>query len=312
MDTTASAVNDAPTSTDVAPPATFAEAFAADASPASDTPAQTTDAAAAEQPTTAQEDSSQQSDDRSPFIPRQRFDEVNGKLNELKTWKEQRAWAEAVDQQTFAQMAQWYQQAHADPLAFATNLIAELQQHETYGPQLKSLAARTLAQRQAPAGPDLEGVVIDLGNGQSIPLSALREQWMAQVRKEFEPIAQTVQQVNSDRQAAEAKSFATTSLTELRQLPGFKDHEPAIKAELGKMKLPADAGPDLVLLAAQAAYARVVPAKLQQSTTQSAQSQLLDNLQRKAAGNSVNPSSAAPSTPRRIDSFHQLGPDAWK
>lgn len=294
-----SAVNDAAPS---AAPATFAEAFAADASPAPAPPEQTTDATAAAQPAPAQE-TPQQSDEREPFIPRQRFDEVNGKLSELKQWKEQRAWADQIDQQTFAQMAEWYQRAHSDPLAFTTSLIAELQNHPTYGPQLKSLAARTLAQRGQAAGPDLSNLVIDLGNGQTIPLGDLKSQWMREVEQKFAPLQQTVEQVTAERQKAEAQSFATTSIQQLRQLTGFKEHEAEIKAELQKIKLPEDAGPELVLLAAQAAYARVVPAKLQQSTAQSAQSQLLDNLQRKAAASSVNPGSAAPSSPRRVESF---------
>jgi hypothetical protein len=56
----------------------------------------------------------------------------------------------------------------------------------------------------------------------------------------------------------------------------------------------------------------VTPLREQQMSSK-AESRVLDNLQRKAAAStSVNPGSAAPSTPKRIDSFSQLPADAWK
>lgn len=312
MDDTASAVNDAPAPS--AAPVSFAEAFASDASPASDPSQQTTTPSAAEQPTSDAQAQPQQSDERSPMIPRPRFDEVNAKYNELKTWKESRAWAEQVDQQTFTQMAQWYQQAHTDPLTFATNLIAELQTHPVHGQALRSLAARTLAQGRGGSqpAPALDGIAIDLGNGQQVTLGDLKAQWLQEVRNEFQPVAKTVREIETERAQLQAKAqadeFASGFFKELSQLPNFADHKAAIAQEVQAMQLASD-HPAEVQAATLRAYLKVVLPTL----SQKAQSQLLDNLQQKAAAStSVNPGSAANATSRRYDSFAQLPAELWR
>src|SRR5690349_16067468 len=102
-------------------PLTFEAAFAVDASSASDPASTSTTTPAAEQQETtaaATSPTAGESDDRSPFIPRTRFDEVNAERNTLRQWKEQRAWAEQINQEHFNTMAQVYSRAYSDPRGF--------------------------------------------------------------------------------------------------------------------------------------------------------------------------------------------------
>jgi hypothetical protein len=304
MEGTESAVNSAPASTG---PTTFAEAFAADASPASGSPEQTTTPAAAEQPTAAQE-TTPAGDDRSPFIPRARFDEVNTKYGELKSWKEQYGWAEQVNRdavEKFASIAQRYQ---GDPVGLLQELAAEVQAHPEHGAKLRTFAAQQLAaarRQQAPEAPavNLDAIEIDLGNGQSVPLSALKTQWMAEVEQRFQPVVKSVEQANQERAQQASEHFATTTVGELtKQLPDFGTHAKEIGQRLQALKLNTD-DPAMLKLAVKAIYADLVTPQRQQLASK-AQSQLLDNLQHKAAAStSVNPGSAAPSTPRQVTSF---------
>lgn len=314
----APAVNDAPASSGAS--ATFEQAFASDASPASATPEQSNSATAAAQPATTQEQP-QQDDERSPFIPRARFNEVNERMKAAEEWRKSRAWAEQLDEAHYREMAQWYQRADQDPITFATEYIAGLQQHPTYGPQLRSLAARTLAQgrgqteEQEPAPnvaiTDAQGNVVGhtydaetLAKRDAIRDARLIQQVVQQVEQRFSPVVKTVEQVQAERTKAAAEQFGRTAYDQLKSLPQFEQHKADIAKALEATQLPPDASEELVLMAAKAAYAQVVLPRLQSATTQQAQSQLLDNLHQKAAASSVNPGSAAPTSPRRIDSFY--------
>jgi hypothetical protein len=317
MNDTASAVNDAPAAS--AGPTTFEEAFAADASPASDSGSQSSDPpAAAVQPQTTDEPSTPASeDDRSPYIPRTRFDEVNGKLAELRQWKEQYGWAEQVPREQLQQMADWYQRANADPVAFTQSLIAELQAHPQHGPALRSLAARTLAQRSQPTAPSLDGIVVDLGNGQTLKLGDLKASLREEIMQTLQPQLQTVQTLQEERQKADwqrqADQFASELEGSLTKRPGFTEHKKAIGEYVMRRMAtyPQTAWADQHLLArlAYEGYTEIVTPTL----LSRGESQALDTLQQKArAASGVNPGAAAPSTTKRVESFHDLPADAWK
>ncbi len=299
-------------------PTTFAEAFAADASSASEPSQSTESAATAEQSPVTSESQTTPADDRSPFIPRARFDEVNTKYGELKSWKEQYGWAEQVNREQVEQAVQLAQRYQGDPISFLQELAAEVQGHPEHGARLKSWAAQQLnaARRQQPEaaapGIDYDRIEIDLGNGQAVSLGDLKNQWMQQVEQKFQPVMQTVQQVTQERATAAADHFATTTYEQLtKQLPDFAAHGKEIGERLAALKLQTN-DPAMLTLAVKAIYADVVTPKREQQLSSKAQSQLLDNLQHKAAASSsVNPGSAAPSTPTRVDSFHKLPPSAW-
>jgi hypothetical protein len=323
-------VNSAPAAS--SGPSTFAEAFAADASSASESSQSTEHAATAEQSPGTSEASSTPADDRSPFIPRQRFDEVNTRLNELKSWKEQHGWVEQIDQQRYQQLNEFYSgfnDPNGDPINFMEQLLGRLSADPVHGPRLNSLVAKRLAavrgqqaQPAAPTMPDPDVAITDgqgnvVGRTYSAEAQAQREaflkqQWLQEIRNELAPVTKTVHEVHAERAKLASESFASSAMESFIKLPDFDAHKAEIGQRLKAMNLQTD-DPTVLTLAVKAIYADVVTPKREQQISSKAQSQLLDNLQQKAAAStSVNPGSAAPSTPRQITSFHQLGPEAWK
>jgi len=301
-----------------APVASFEDAFSADASPASTPPDQSHDAAAAVQPATGQD--SPQQDDRSPFIPRARFDEVlaarKAAEQSLEAWKGYE-WARQVTPEQFRELSEWYRSAHADPVAFAQQLIGELQQHPIHGQALRSLAAKTLSsgrsKEPAPELPKPDVAITDehgqvIGHTYSEKAQAQRDAWLtaqitARLEQRFQPMVSTVQQMAAERadrqRQAEAASYADGFHKELSSLPGFTEHAAAIKDELARTVLQSD-HPAEVSAAAFRAYTKVVLPTL----TQSAQSKLLDTLTHKAAASTgVNPGSAGPASSAKVTRF---------
>ena len=295
-----------------ASPASFAEAFAADASPAPDSTASQTTTPAAEAAPPSQETTTPAADDpRSPFIPRPRFDEVNGKYNELKAWKEQYAWAEQVDRNAVHEAMRIAQTYTQDNPAFIRQILAEALADQQLAPAIRSELGRYLAQRQA-AGPDLNPIPLALENGQTLPIytaeqiAALKQQWQDEIKREFEPIRTTVEQQRQAYEQAErlrqAEEFGRSTFADVQTWPGMDNPEnrQKVAAELKAMRLESD-DPREVQLALNTAYRKVVLPSLNQR----AESQLLDTLKRNAAAStSPNPGSAVPTAPKRIDSFH--------
>lgn len=309
-------------------PNTFAEAFARDASLASPQATDPSDAAAAAQPD-GSETSPQQQDDRSPFIPRARFDEVNNSLKELKAWKEQRAWAEQVNPHEFAQIQQIAKHfAGGDTIAGIQALLAEARKDPAVDAQLRSFYGRALAQArsqqaQAPSEPQPD-LPIQLEDGRVVHLYSadqqakreawLQQQWLSQVEQKFQPVTQTIETLQAERAAAERtqqiEHFVTTTYQDVATWPGMesKDAQAAVARELAAARIdPND--PREVQIALNAAYRRVVLPTLGKQ----AEAKLLESLKTKAAAaTSVNPGSAAASTPRSVRSFKDLGEEAWR
>jgi hypothetical protein len=312
-----------------AAPTTFAEAFAADASPASDTPESLQTPSAAEQPTTPPEGSPQQTDDRSPFIPRARFDEVNTKKGELESKLQSLAWAEQVSPQEFQQIHRIANAfSRGDFIEGLNGLIAEGRKDPAVEAQIRSFAARTLAQR-AQAQPEAQepqpDLPIELADGRVVHLYSaeqqakreafLQQQWMRSVQQELQPLKQTHEQLQAEKAAAQAQAanaqFASSVLADVKARPGVTDD--ALRAMATAIahdrQLPAQPSFDQLALATERAYRAVVLPTL----SQQAEARTLDSLQRKAAAStSVNPGSAAPSAPKSVRSFHDLPADAWR
>lgn len=264
----------------------------------------------------------EQQDERSPFIPRHRFDEVNTKLNELKAWKEQRAWADQIDGTAFQTMAQWYGQAVADPRQFALNLLDELSKHPDHAPHVRSELARRLGtrQQQQAAGQSTEivpEVVVTDANGQEVGRTysdrqiqqlrdQIREQTLAEIDTRYADKFSTLEQIKAREQQAQAEAqatqFAASFVSELSQLPMFAEHKAAI-GEYLQAHPPASDHPADVQANAYRAYYAVVGSKL--ATGSSTQQAVLADLQRKAqASTGVNPGAASSASPKAVTSFH--------
>jgi hypothetical protein len=295
-------------------PLTFQQAFAADASPASSTPTpDSTTPPAAAQP--GEGAGTPPADKREPFIPRDRFDEVNTQLGELKTWKEQYGWAAQIPQADLQEAIRIAQLSKADPIAYVQSYISELQSHPTYGAQLKSLAARALAQRSQPAAasPDLTPISVQLDNGQTVPLysadqiAALKSQWLAEAEAKFQPVTQTVEQLQAARAAeteqVQSQTFAAQVYTQVKQWPGVDDAAMKAMAEVVARDATLPQKPtfaELELAVHRAYQSAVLP-----SLSQKAEAKLLDSLKTKAAAStSVNPGSTATASPAQARSFY--------
>lgn len=304
--------------TESSTPLTFQQAFAADASPASSTPtSESTTPPAAAQPGT--EADATPADERSPFIPRDRFDEVNTKFNELKTWKEQYGWAEQIPQAALMDAIRIAQRAQTDPIAYLQDFIKDLQGHPTHGAQLKSLAAKALAARTQPQGPDLTPIQVQLENGQTVPLysadqiAALKTQWLDAAKQQFQPITQTVEQLQAERaeahQQADIARYVDTTFKDAATWPGMDEpaNRKAVAETLASMHVEDD-DPRAVTVALNAAYRKVVLPTLSQKT----EAKLLDSLKTKAAASStVNPGSTGTASPPRVTSFYDASLQ-WK
>jgi hypothetical protein len=235
---------------------------------------------------------------------------VNTERNALKQWKEQFGWAESADRQAIEQAVQIAQLYQTDRLGYARQLLSEMSSDPQLGPQLRSELARMLGTRSAapaPEGPNLDGLVIDLGNGQTVPLKALKESWLGEAEQKFAPVVQTAKQLQEERaqaqKAHEATEFARGFLADLQKRPDFESLKPEIAKRLAAERLASD-HPSEVRAATYRIYMELSDQHRTQSIAQ-AKSDQLDDLQRRAAAStSPNPGSAAPSSPRSPKSFY--------
>lgn len=313
--------NSAPADSGSASTPTFADAFAPETSPVSESSSPTNDATAAAQPA-ADGVTPTGTDERSPFIPRARFDEVNTRLNELKQWKEQHGWVEdAQKRAAFDQAVQIGQLYSTDRAGYIRQLLAEAVTDPALAQVVRSEAGRYLAgtrgqgalQPSPPPAIDLKPIPVQLEDGRTIPLysqeqiDAVLEQRMAKFREELQPTVQTAKQLQDERRAvaekAEADEWATGFLANLQKLPDFKALEPEVKQRLSQVQLRSGHSAELEA-AAYRIYLELTNQR-QASTIAKAKSDQLDDLRRHAAASSApNPGSAAPTTPRSPRSFH--------
>jgi hypothetical protein len=224
----------------------------------------------------------------------------NARTKAVEEWKTKYGWAEQVDPQQLQNAMAFYAQYEgaSDPVEFLQQLAAKLQADPTHGPKLKSLHARALAaargQGQASETPDLNSVIVDLGNGQQLPLSALSQQMRESVMRELAPQLAELQTIRHQREQDAANAFGVTAFEQLKTLPDFETHKADVAAKLAQMTLPKDASPEMVLMAARAAYAEVVPARLNITSRQS----VIQDMHTKSQVNTVSPTQQTAGTPK--------------
>lgn len=308
-------------------PSTFAEAFAADASSASTTSETPQGAVSASADATVPPAADGASPDGQPQQPageppKERWPDIlnnqrkAAKEEALAEWRQQYGWAEQADRAAIEQAVKIGQLYSQDRAGYIRQILAEAAADQALAPIVRSEAARLLSQgrgQQAAAPVDLQPIPLQLEDGRTLPLytaeqlTALKQQWADELRKEFQPAMQTAEQLKAAQEQyarqQEAQTFATSTFGELSKRANFKELQPQIAERLAKMQLTSD-HPAEVRAAAFQIYLDLVEER-RTGDLQKAQSQLLDNLQQKAAAStSPNPGSAAPSTPKRITSFN--------
>lgn len=319
-------------------PATFSDQSLswADDSSAS-TPASDASAAPASADATDPPASSDTPDGTTPATgepPKERWTDIlaNARAKEreaaLGEWRQKHGWAEQVDQQEFAQIQRIARAVHnGDRIAGLQELIAEIRKDDPgFDAQLRSFAARTLAQRNATQATPTDLDPINVGtlpNGQPFmaysaeQVQAIVDRAVAGVRQEFDPVVKTHEQLQAERVAIQQQqaitTFAAKTMDTASKWKGMND--PDFRRRVAeRLSLARVDGGDSrdVSLAFRDAYLEVRDME-DQTLTQKAEARTLDTLQRKAAAStSVNPGSAAPSTPKAVRSFHDLPPDAWR
>src|SRR4051812_6347539 len=141
-------------------PATFSDsslswsdAPSASAPSSESTPADSASAAATEPPAADASDNGTAPAAGEP--PKERWNDIlaNARTKAAEEALAPYSWAKQVDQQEFARVIEMSRKASADPIGYMQDFIKELQAHPEYSAQLRSLAAKALAQRsqQAPA-----------------------------------------------------------------------------------------------------------------------------------------------------------------
>jgi hypothetical protein len=239
------------------------------------------------------------------------------------------AWAKDVPQAEFQQIQTLARNLYGggDPVAGLQTLIAEMRKDPAIESQIRSFAARTLAQRSTPPvanqEPSLVPVQLEDGRVVRMPedpqawLAWHQQKWMQGVEQKLQPLQQTHETLQAERaaiaQQQEITNYTTREISGAAKWKGMDNPDFRAKVAQALERVPvASDDPRDVSLAFREAYMAVRDAD-DVTLTQRAQSTLLDSLKTKAAAStSVNPGSAAASTPRRVDRFDQLPPEAWK
>ena len=310
------------------PTLTFADAFqqAPVDSPSTEPVQQDTTPPAAAQPGSASTETPQQADERSPFIPRPRFDEVNAEKNALKTqfeqYKQQTAWAEnQVLREAASRVA-----AHAgNPMGLLSEIVQDLARTPEGAQQLRTFLGQQFGglRNRQPATPQMPepDVVITDGNGHAVGRTysdtalaqrdAIRDQQLFdKITQSFAPKLQTLDQMQAEREQAaadrQASQFADTFFSEVKTWPHYtEDMGKAIAEELKTNRLSDTAHPAEVNAATYKAYLKILARDVLPTLGAKAQSAMLDSLQQKAtASTAVNPASSAPTSRSAIKGFH--------
>lgn len=306
---------------------TFEQAFASDASVAESHPAptqestETPSAAPASVDAIAPPADPAQADgtpakgpipfDRHDAIVKGVYKERDALKTQFDQLQQQTAWTKDVnpnDARLGAELARRFQ---TDRAGYLRDVMAEALQNPELAPLVRSEAARVLGTRSQPSAqddlaPDIP-VMDERGQVVSQTYSADRvRQIVAKavqeaITKEVAPMRDDFQTRQAREKAAEetrqSEAYAKKAHARLSRLPGYtKETAKAIAAEMNNIP-----GDDLYEVAEEAWF-RVVGKWL--SNADETRTKQLDELQRKAAASTVNPSGAAVASTRRPTSFN--------
>lgn len=279
--------------------ASSAASTPAASSPATPAPASPTPASASTTPSGTPDSSVTPATEQ--HVPYARFQEVNNSLKAAKAFQEKYGWAS---------------QFESEPFQFVDSWIDQLAQHPQHQQAIYAKAARMLASRRgmnAPAQPVEEpqaDVPIVDGNGNvtgqtysAKQLKAWREWDWAQresaLGERFKPLEQLNQRVQQAERKEQAQQQATAQvgeiLTTLRLNPYFKEHEAKVKQALIDHE---EFGDNV-----HAAFNHVLTTELLPNLSRTEQQKVLDSLQNKVAGATVNPGNSAPAAKPKFKDF---------
>lgn len=212
----------------------------------------------------------------------------------------------------FKQKYGWADGVRENPLTFVDHLAS----HPEYGPQLLAKAARLLQARRGQGQPALadkpqpDTPIVDVNGTPTGRYTYSAEQYdkleewrdaqrEAKLAERFGPLEKLQQRISQAEQHAQIRQQAhaemASTLTELRQQPHFTEHEAAIKQAL----LDHEEWGDNVYRA----YTHVLTTQVLPTLSRTEQQKVLDSLQTKAAGATVNPGMASPSQAPKFKDF---------
>lgn len=228
-----------------------------------------------------------------------------------KEWDEQTKWTQGIPREDFE--AYRREQAIAgsmSPADYVLNLYQRVQADPQHGPQLRSMAAKILGQRQAPSQqpavvdqepePDIptdasQGVpVVYSAKQQRLHDAWLTRQILAQVGQQLAPLQETHQTLQQQREQAQAQSqanaYAARTFEVVSKWTGFKEHAASIMEKYAAISLtdPRTEGEKL-----RDVYSEVVLPTL----TSAARQQAVTDITRKASASTINPNAATTNQP---------------
>lgn len=291
---------------------------AADAAPTDSSPAPaSTEPAATEpaaEPVTAQATPEKKHE---PFVPYERFNEVNESKKQLEGQLKELEWAATLSPQDRQHLLDIRQALATNPAEFIAQAWQRLENDPQHAAALKSQAARLLASRQQPQAtqPDPEpqpDAAIQLPDGSTVPVytaegQRARDAWLlkqqaatleAQFTQKFQPLATTAEKLAQLERATQlqqqSQQWAAQVTAPLAKLPYFEEFKP----ELGKAlaALPETATDAEMQGAIYEAYTRLHTAKLDTLTKQG-QANAVAQLQQRAVSGTGNSAAATTATP---------------
>lgn len=231
----------------------------------------------------------------------------------LTQYREQYGWAEQVPRETVQEWTSIANRMSTDPIAFLSELQAEIAAHPVFGPQLRSHAARTLAggrsvATEADPEPEADVQIVDAegrvtGTTYSAARLAERDAWnrrqmLAEMQKELAPIkAEREAAQHAREQAAFSQKVNAATDDVLAEVDDILDGAITAKndALIGEVARVMTAHPDW---SAHKAALHVRKTHIVPTLDAKATASAVDRLKQKAAGNTATGTGAA-ATPTR-------------
>lgn len=228
---------------------------------------------------------------------------TKGKEEGAAEWRQKYGWAEQVPQADLQRWGQTADRLLSDPVKYAEDLLAELESHPTYGPQMKAQTARRLAsyrQREAATAPPQPDVQIVDANGNVVGMTfsarqlelrdqqverAREERWQAELQRRTAPLEQMRAQAVERERRQQIEQSVDKQLSEAAAWPHFKQYEQQVAAEVSR-------GASL-----ERAYLTVFNRDIYPNLATHERATVFGQLKNKTAAATVSPSSGTTSVP---------------